>query len=105
MKYGFTASILAVALAILIYALMPRYYLIFASPESSSTPVVQLGPFKRKLAVKVRGIGSRKSLLEPAIRPTRKQERKCLSLWSVCRGKVSVCSLFAANTAGARRET
>lgn len=46
MKYGFTASILAVALAILIYALMPRYYLIFASPESSSTPVVQLGPFE-----------------------------------------------------------
>jgi hypothetical protein len=44
-KYIFSASILALAAAILIYALIPRYYLIFASPESSSTPVVQVGPF------------------------------------------------------------
>ena len=47
MKYVFSASILALALAILIYALMPRYYLIVASPTSSDSPVpvVQLGPF------------------------------------------------------------
>ena len=47
MKYVLSASVLAVAFAILIYALMPRYYLIVVSPTSSDSPVsvVQLGPF------------------------------------------------------------
>jgi hypothetical protein len=37
------------AVAILIYALMPGYYLIFASPGANST-VVQLGPFVTQAA-------------------------------------------------------
>lgn len=47
MKYGFSASVLALALAILIYALMPRYYLIVASASSGDSPLalVQMGPF------------------------------------------------------------
>ena len=42
MKYVISASILTLALAILICALMPRYYLIVAFTDS---PVVQMGPF------------------------------------------------------------
>ena len=43
MKYVLSASILVLAVAILIYALMPRYYLIVASPTDSR--LVQVGPF------------------------------------------------------------
>jgi len=38
-----SASILALAVAILIYALMPRYYLVVAFPRE--VPIVQIGPF------------------------------------------------------------
>ena len=47
MKYAISASILAVGLAILIFDLMPRYYLIVVSTSSGDSPlaVVQIGPF------------------------------------------------------------
>jgi hypothetical protein len=41
-KYALSASVLALAIAILIYALMPRYYLIVAP---SDLPLIQMGPF------------------------------------------------------------
>jgi hypothetical protein len=43
MKYVLSASILALAVAILIYALMPRYYLVIGSPTDFR--LVQVGPF------------------------------------------------------------
>lgn len=42
MKYAIAASILVLAIAVLICALMPRYYLVFAFPEKT---VIQMGPF------------------------------------------------------------
>jgi hypothetical protein len=44
-KYVLSASVLAVAIAILICALMPRYYLIFDHDS-----VVQMGPFATQVA-------------------------------------------------------
>jgi hypothetical protein len=51
-KYILSASVLALALAILIYALMPSYYLIVVSASSGDSPlaVVQMGPFATQAA-------------------------------------------------------
>jgi len=47
MKYLLSASILSVAIAILICALMPRYYLLLAPPN---LPFIQMGPFATQAA-------------------------------------------------------
>jgi ABC-type hemin transport system ATPase subunit len=79
-KYVTSASILALGLAILICALMPRYYLIFAFPNS---PVVQMGPFATRAGCE----SGRHRLTEAVLGnsdPAHENERETISRFMVC---------------------
>ncbi len=71
MKYVISASILA--LAILICAFMPRYYLIVAFPEK---PVVQIGPFATQAGCE----GARHRILDALLGPATEKDNEGLSL-------------------------
>ena len=80
MKYATSATVLALGLAILIWALMPRYYLIFAFPDS---PVVQMGPFATQSGCE----NGRHRLTEAVLGnndPAHESERNSISRFMIC---------------------